>query len=341
MSMIKTTPIIVILKALTAADENSKEIQLLPYGNVETNKGDFLVDEHAINEIMNSFSQKANETVVDYEHQTLSDIVAPAAGWIKELVNKGKDGLWAKVEWTPKAAEYIRNKEYKYLSPVILVRKSDKRPISLHSAGITNKPAIDGMFPLAAKDTLNNLEGKDEMEEFLKQLAQKLGLPETATKEEIQAAIDKAVAEQTKPEGSMVAHKEALTLLGLPENASLLDLKAKVIAIQNPTGYVKAEEFLALKEKLELRDRNEIVELALSTGKITPAQKEWAEGYASKDHEGFKAFVANAPVVVPLTEIAKEKKEKSVDKPDDVQLSVNSMLGISDDDYKKYYGGKE
>ena len=40
------------------------------------------------------------DLVIDYEHQTLfadkNGAPAPAAGWIKQLINKGKDGYGAK-----------------------------------------------------------------------------------------------------------------------------------------------------------------------------------------------------------------------------------------------------
>ena len=38
----------------------------------------------------------------------------------------GEDALMARVEWTPKGREYIANKEYRYLSPVVLVKKADQ-----------------------------------------------------------------------------------------------------------------------------------------------------------------------------------------------------------------------
>ena len=39
-----------------------------------------------------------------------------ASGWIKKLYRKGKD-LFASVEWTDKAIEFIKNKEFKFISP--------------------------------------------------------------------------------------------------------------------------------------------------------------------------------------------------------------------------------
>ena len=52
------------------------------------------------------------------------------------------------MQWTDRAKEYLRNREYRYLSPVVLVRKNDGRAVQLLGAALTNLPAIDGMAPV-------------------------------------------------------------------------------------------------------------------------------------------------------------------------------------------------
>ena len=56
---------------------------------------------------MAQFKGRHLDLVIDYEHQTLKDVQAPAGGWIKDIY-KGDDALVAKVEWTPKAQEYLK-----------------------------------------------------------------------------------------------------------------------------------------------------------------------------------------------------------------------------------------
>ena len=110
--------------------------------------------------------------------------------------------------------------------------------------------------------------------------------------------------------------------------------------MKNPSGYVKAEEFKALQDKLAMKDRDDLVELALKSGKVAPAQKGWAEQYAMKDPEGFKSFLKDAPAVVPVgTEVAGgETKRKQ--ELDDAQLQVNKALGLDDETFKKFGGEK-
>lgn len=124
--------------------EVPKEIKILPLGLVKSQKGNFKVDKESFDSIEKEFKGRKLDIVIDYEHQTLHDVQAPAAGWIKELSLK-QDGIYATVEWTNKAKEYLSNKEYRYLSPVVMVRKGDNKAVLLHSVALTNTPAIDGM----------------------------------------------------------------------------------------------------------------------------------------------------------------------------------------------------
>lgn len=128
-----------------------KLVKLLPLGLVHSTKGDFLVDNESFQSIRGKFLQRQLEIPIDYEHQTLKDMQAPAAGWIKDFVLKN-DGIYGAVDWTERAAEYLKNREYRYLSPVINIRKEDNKVIGLHSAALTNTPAIDAMAAIANSD---------------------------------------------------------------------------------------------------------------------------------------------------------------------------------------------
>ena len=149
------------------------EIKILPLGRVHSQKGDFTVDDESFELIRKQFKDRKLDLVIDYEHQTLSDVQAPAGGWIKDLY-KGEDAIIAKVEWTARAAEYLKNKEYRYLSPVVLVRKRDQKAAAIHSVALTNTPAIDGMFALVNSLDIEDIsEGGNIMD--LKELAKVIG----------------------------------------------------------------------------------------------------------------------------------------------------------------------
>ena len=61
------------------------------------------MDEGSFQAMKAQIAQRGVDLVVDYEHQTLKGVEAPAAGWVKEL--KLEDGnIVAVVEWTPRGS---------------------------------------------------------------------------------------------------------------------------------------------------------------------------------------------------------------------------------------------
>lgn len=326
-------------------------ISVLPLGHVKSSKGEFLVDEESLREMKRQIAQRGVDLVIDYEHQTLKGTQAPAAGWVKELYLK--DGsIKARVEWTPIAAQYLENKEYRYLSPVISVRKQDGKATGLYSIALTNTPAIEGMTPIVNSSTF---EGGQNNMEIIKTLAQLLGLGEEAGEEEILAALKTCIDEnkslkdaaggegtQTIEDEKVVANKAVCELLGLKGGAPAADVTAKIMALKGGTidGVNIITELKALKQQSAERDAGDAVTLALKGGKITPAQSEWAKGYALSDPQGFKSFVEKAPQVVPMGEIVDgDTRALKSAKPDEATLMVCKQLGITAEDVEKYGKG--
>jgi len=128
------------------------DFQVFPYGEIDI-EGDpvALLDGESMERIIETFDRRGNDMVIDYEHQTLKDVKAPAAGWIRKLINKGKEGLWAIVEWTEEAAKLLKNREYRYFSPVFGISKNGRKIIQLHNLGLTNFPKLNNLRPIIAK----------------------------------------------------------------------------------------------------------------------------------------------------------------------------------------------
>ena len=137
-----------------AAGEVPVRIVLAPWGEVESTAGSFVVDEEAVRLVVEAFTAHGTDLPIDYEHQTLGGTYAspngqaPAAGWIKSLEAEAGVGIVAHIEWTDPARKLLGSKQYRYLSPVAIVRKSDRKLVAVHSAALTNKPAIVGMKPI-------------------------------------------------------------------------------------------------------------------------------------------------------------------------------------------------
>ncbi|MRR15691.1 MAG: hypothetical protein EG826_04455 [Deltaproteobacteria bacterium] len=318
--------------------EIPEEIQVIPYGiNVDTPKGPFTLDDECGAAVIAAFAAQKNQMVIDYEHQTLMGTEAPAAGWITKLINKGKDGIWAAVEWTDRAKQYLKNREYRYVSPVVLKRISDNKILRLINVALTNQPNIDGMVPLVNKAGEYQTKINKEDTDMDKELLKLLGLPETASMQDAITAINKL-----KTPVQIIANKGVLTALGLAETATEAEITGTIMAMKQSHTQVGAlaQELAALKTTIGVKDAADAVALAMKDGKITPAQKEWADEYAKRDLEGFKVFVAKAPTVVVMGKIVGEDK-KPEDALDDVQMAVNKQMGIDDVTFKKYNPAKQ
>lgn len=322
-----------------------EEIKILPLGHVHSQKGDFEVDDESVKLIQEQFKSRKLDLVIDYEHQTLKDVQAPAGGWIEDIY-KGEDAVVAKVKWTDKAKEYLKNREYRYLSPVVIVRKKDRKAAAIHSVALTNTPAIDGMFALVNSIDISNLEEKEEDTQMdLKKLAALLGLPETATEEDVEKALTEVKASMEANKGDEgksdgegsgetvpVANSVVLSLLGLGAEAKTEDVATAIMTLKAGTGN---DELLALKEELKERNAEDMVQMALKEGKITAAQKKWAKTYALSDKEGFKSFVDKAPVVVPQGKM--ELKDAPTDGKQDCTMEILKNCDIYKKDVEEYY----
>lgn len=308
-----------------------EEIQVIPYGvEIDTPKGKFTLDDASAALVVSAFNSVKNQMVIDYEHQTLAGTEAPAAGWITKLIDKGRDGIWAAVNWTEKAKQYLINKEYKYVSPVFLKRISDNRVIRLINVALTNQPNIDGMVPLINKAGIIN-ENKEDKKMF-KELFKLLGLAETATEADAITAVNKL-----KEPVTIVANKSVLTVLGLAEGATEAEVTGTIMAMKQSHDQVGklATELANVKTSLAARDAAEVVALAMKDGKVSPAMKDWADKYAKDDLEGFKVFVAKAPVAIKMGKVAGEEipPEGALD---ETQIAVNKQMGIDEETFKKY-----
>lgn len=293
---------IMIENSVSIAGGVPKEFKILPLGLVHSQNGDFLVDNESYSSIRQDFKARQLQIPVDYEHQTLKDVQAPAAGWIQDIALK-TDGIYAAVNWTDRGSDYLKNREYKYCSPVILARKSDRKAVMLHSVALTNKPAIDAMTPIVNKDAplpdtaADTSEGNNLPEggATLEMLAELLQLPAAATLEEIYQTVAALLNSQTA-------------------------LKLKVDAIG----------FEAYKAKVD-----GAVTDALKAGKITPYLRDWAFRNAMNDVDEFALWLKTAPQVIPMGEIEYEPLALKAAAP---RSRAQELMGLSHEDIKKYGG---
>lgn len=239
------------------------------------------------------------------------------------------------------------NKEYRYLSPVVLTRKSDSKAVVLHSLALTNIPAINGMFAIVNSvdfDTYNTPTGGKEMD--LQRVKELLGLPAETPEEDVMNALVKVLekakdAPDSKPEEDkeVVANSVILGLLELPADSKTEDVTTKIMALKAGVSR-QNQEIQETMERLRQRDADDAVMMALKAGKITAAQKDWAKEYALKDRKGFDSFVEKAPTVVPVGKLNTTEAPKAKEKVE-VDEFILKATGLSKEDLEKYANKEE
>lgn len=122
---------------------------------------------------------------IDYDHKLDVAKGMSAAGWIKDAEERA-NGLWLLVEWTKKAAQAIRDKEYRYFSAEFVDEWEDasgnKFQDVVLGGGLTNRPFLKNLEPVNLSELTDST--KENVME-LAELARILGLSEDATEEDV------------------------------------------------------------------------------------------------------------------------------------------------------------
>ena len=276
-------------------------IQLLPYGKFRATDGRptdveawYVTDTNGADVVALANSQK-NPLPIDYEHQTLhsqqNGKEAPSAGWM-EYLYFNPQGIFADVRWTDKAAEYIKNGEYRYISAVFAYDTNGYVRKIFHAA-LTNNPALDGMDEVmvaASVQLLNQQKEKPEMDKKLVEaLCELFALKADASEAEITEKVTALSAAKGDSQVSLLsvyaklAEKEqsvaALTAqVGKPDPAKFVPVE-QVAALQ--------ADFNKLKSSIDNDKKSALIEAALSQGKLAPALKEWAASLSIENLTGY------------------------------------------------------
>jgi len=340
------------------------EIQLAPAGTFRGIDGrpvdaaSWVMDAQAASEVIAFCSARANDFVIDYEHQTLlcdqNGKPAPAAGWFSGAALRWSEGegLFAKVRWTANAQAFIEGEEYKYISPVILYEKVTGRIRGIHSAALTNYPNIDGMDEVlsraAASYSLNPETHSQEsltmdMDELLERLRYLLNLPTLTTPEQVAIELQKAV-DLIKAGEPVATAAASFSIIGLlaDKNTQIAALKG---AAPDPAKYVPVDamqalqtEVAALRGEKVARDVDGVVVAALSAGKLLPPQEKWARELGAKDLDALNQYLDTATQVAALKGTQTGGKAPEGTAPgalDEAELAMCRSMGVSPEDFQK------
>lgn len=156
-----------------------------------------VIDQAAADALVKNFSEAVNKNpsvgLIDREHfsETVGDTTA--YGWIREL-QKRADGVWMRVDWTDIGEPAVRNKRFRFISPVFLLAdlgNGKARPVYLEGAGLTNRHNLKSSRPLFNKDGAPAAQGENNMNE----IATLLGLAPDADPQAVLDALKAKIAE--------------------------------------------------------------------------------------------------------------------------------------------------
>lgn len=316
-----------LAQAVRLSKEPLKWIHVMPIGRYEEFRGlgpgwgdPLEITAEHIQQMVANFARYGHDVLIDYEHAHLWGETR-AAGWIAAVEGRA-DGLWAEVRWTTEAQRQIAEEIYRYLSPSFDLEYKDAASgerigARLLPVALTNDPFFEvGLEQkIAARET--------SMDE-LKKIAAALGLPETATLEDILAAIAElqaALAETTaEPEAARqqprelpaAARKNLATLRAAAELLKTVRKELQLSATADGAAITAALKLRAgdqttlaaklaeLETTLAVRMAEELVAAAVAEGKLAATLVPWAKQFAQADPAGFTAWAASAPRVVPV-----------------------------------------
>ncbi len=335
-------------------DDNLVSIQVTPAGFFRPSDGRDLavpgwrIDAALASRVIDRFTARQNPIVLDYEHQTLHKETngqpAPAAGWFKSLEWREGSGLWATIELTARAKQYMTDGEYRYFSPVFAYDRVTGDVLDLHMGALTNNPAIDGMQSIALRAAATfGINQEDDSMDLLKALLAALGLPETTNQDQAIAALTARLETNSK----------LRIALSLDENAdadsivtACTALKAKAEKV-DPAKFVPVEtvqalqtEMAALSARISTRDEKDVtalIDAALEDGRLMKPLEAWARDLGKSDVAALTAYLGAAQPLAALSGSQTFGKPPVIDDKTGLsadELAVCTAMGVDPKDFK-------
>lgn len=328
-----------LVEALTAESNDysvSSEAMLIPYGDHPHKNGvqrftraqaDIMVSN--FNSILGKLGRLFGGLPVYIGHPddpafSNQHTDAKSYAWIMGMEARD-DGLALIPKWSKPGEDIISNAHYKWFSPrwacKEIARENGKAvlsPVRLISVGLTNMPQIAGIPPLANEETPAVTEPEEKTQEepmpLLKRLLAVLGVPETATEDDLCAKVTEI-------------------------NSSLKDATAAAETANTTANEVRAALETAQGALLSERaaHRELVVSNAIAAGVITPADKDKWLADLSANFEGKSVELSNMkPIlhVAPITQHLGSRKPELATTRDKVLTLVNTRMSEKGEDYE-------
>ena len=291
---------------------------ILGPGSTDTTKGVVLFDAEASGAVIAAFADHGMDQLpIDYDHGMLSPLSTPetasAAGWFRPTVGDDGSLVATDVQWTPRASDRLRNREYRYFSPAVHIDPDSGRVRKLVNLALTNLPATKGQKPLVANQKEAPGEGAQEPE--MQNLLKLLGAKDEAEAMTIATAWDKQ-------------DKQLLTLTGtatLGEAMAAIEANAKL-----PAEVALLSAKLTERDKADAeRERDAVITELCESGKLPPALKDWAK---TQTPDSLRTLADGLPVLGGENH---EPPKGNATKPDltDEDRKVMNQMGLDEDKF--------
>lgn len=276
-------------------NEPPTEFRLWEFGEVRARwaggrEETFVFDHASAESVMRDFRARGHDLSLDYNHAQFderprSDRDMRAAGSFE--LELRSDGLWmVNIQWTEDAANYVRRREYRYLSPTFDVDRKSRRIVALHNVALTPNPATLGALPLVAS------QGQPPPDEA--------GREDTHVDPEVIGLAATASPTEVTVRAAALHNFEqfVLTRLGAADRETATGKLEAVLAKAAQADQL-AEQVEQLQTAAEDAERERLIEQALADRKLTPAQagdNGWARTCPLAT---LKAYLQDAPTIIP------------------------------------------
>lgn len=285
-----------------AAD--AKWCALFPKGNWHHWSGeDFDFNETLVAEFIASWKAAGSPPLPITIHHVEGDLAsyekasaAQAAGWIEDLrPGSGDIALEGAVKWTDDAKGLIAADKYRYLSPEWSMNHVDRRSGDvggpwLYGAALLNDPFFNSMPRVAAstKPTQPTTAApKAKEQKMIKRICAALRLSETASEDEVVAAVEKLSATVTESEVKLTAAAK--------QNAAADAMKATLDVLKASNEALEKRVAASEVEKKEAA-LTALIDGARNSGVAMPEPLvATIKVLASHDFESAKKLVASLP----------------------------------------------
>ncbi len=244
--------------------------------------------------------------------------------------------LRIRVKWNPKAYEMLKEKIYKYFSPVI--RGLENGPLRVTSVAMTNTPAINNLDALAASAT--KLSGKSDRKVNMNQLEKALkrltGRDSVALGAELSETEMNRLACEIEEKASLI--EQVGQLLGQKAGASVNEVVAalKAETEKAKSADVKQAKIDELAASAEKKAHADLVARGRAERKIVDADMEYVN---SLDSKALSAYLDHAApkFPAPLERKAVSRRADAAALSAADRIAIDSLRNAGVKDAEKEY----